>query len=171
MHILHLDSLQFPRHLQYVHDLQYDFPASCFLKLCSKLPPISASAWCNGDNILLTRCSPAGYQYKPQAHSLPNESPVELTLMACCLNAFQMLQSLSFSFPDLLSHTITHSAAALNSCSLKWLGIIEWVLRCGLLSVLMSPDIHGVDLTPTQWDAFTLIAEGRNPFLWKQLDY
>lgn len=87
----------------------------CFLKLCSKLPPIWASAWCSGDNILLTRCSPTSYQCKQQAHSLSNESPGELTLLAFCRNAFQMLQSLSFSFPGLLSHTITHSAAALNS--------------------------------------------------------
>lgn len=88
----------------------------CFLKLCSKLPPISAAwAWCSGDNILLIRCSPTSYQYKQQAHSLTNEFPGELTLLACCLNAFQMRQSLSFSFPSLVSHTITHLTAAFNS--------------------------------------------------------
>lgn len=59
-------------------------------------------------------CSPTSYQCKQQAHSLSNESPCELTLLAFCLNTVQMLQSLSFSFPCLFSHTITHWAAVLN---------------------------------------------------------
>lgn len=99
--------------------------------LCSKLPPISASAWCSGDNILLTRCNPTHHRAKQQVHSLPNECPGELTLFSCCLNVVQMLQSLSFSFPDLLSQTITYSAAALN----KWLKMTyvsfpDWPVFC-----------------------------------------
>lgn len=88
IHSAHTLSLHFTiscRYLQYVQSLQYGFFSLCFLKLCSKLPPISASAWCSGNNILLTRCSPTSYQYKQQAHSLPNESPSELTLLPVVL--------------------------------------------------------------------------------------
>lgn len=74
--------------------------------LLSPLPPRNgvenryrcASAWCMGDKILLTRCSPASSQCKQQAGSLSNESPGELTLLACCLNTFQMPQFVSLGF-------------------------------------------------------------------------
>lgn len=127
-----------------------------FLKLCSKLPPISVSAWCSGNNILLKRCSPTSYQCKQQAHSLPNESPGELTLLACCLDAFQILRSLSFGFPGLLSHTITLSAAALVA-SLKLLGnnlvrALLWPVFClDVTGQCNSSGSSGVAVTLTQW--------------------
>lgn len=73
-------------------------------------------------------------KHKHKALSSFNES-------ACSLNAFQMLESVSFSSDSRLSHTVSRStAAASNSWFKVTAGIIGLVFQRGLFSVLMSPD-------------------------------
>lgn len=105
--------------LRYHHDVSYPAPPihSMILPL---LPETGRRLQLRISTVqehgaLLTRCSHTGLQCKQWVRRLSNESPGELTLLARCLNTFQMLQHVSLGFLCLLSHTITLSAVAPNS--------------------------------------------------------
>lgn len=102
-----------------------------------------------------TSCSPTSYQCKQQTHGLSNESPCELTLLACCLNTFQMLRSLSFNFHSLFSHTITHWGAVLNA--------LFKVTGDNSLVFCLDDTSAGVTLTLT-WTQFDTAASCRSTY-------